>query len=321
MMAQKSPTYTCLPPSTNPPQPWLLISHGNSNHGHVFYSLSEDRSYVRSIPQLRNKHICTSSHGWMVLRDLDNPHGCSLLNIVTMEEIELPHLDFEYRHCIILASPPGHLDCRVVFFESTADYSIIYSCKPGADQTFHEQDLGIDDNAFHCASVFDGKIYGITLNRHELLVLDFDGPTPEVRTIIVNQKLVLSPTTSALQCYLVEFCGEIFLVIQIFKGTHVKCTDEFSIFRSDLSQKAWVEVKSVGENCAILLTHDGCGMCYLASKESGIKGNTIYFMDTSSRSRCIYSFDLQEQSYSIYPPFHEVSRRSSSFRWITLEAS
>ncbi|KAI8544232.1 hypothetical protein RHMOL_Rhmol08G0279900 [Rhododendron molle] len=75
-----------------PSCPWFVFDHREKegySSTQTFINIAQDRYDVASIPEMRNKTICTCSHGWLVLSDLESD-DCSLLNPVSMEKITLP---------------------------------------------------------------------------------------------------------------------------------------------------------------------------------------------------------------------------------------
>ncbi|KAK4851494.1 hypothetical protein QYF36_015701 [Acer negundo] len=74
--------------------------------------------------------------------------------------------------------------------------------------------------------------------------------------------------------YLVEFRGEILLVIRFMRNLF-KETYDFKVFRLDFSQMEWVKLDSLGDFG--IFVGRNCSRCY-STKELGVnKGNCIYF--------------------------------------------
>ncbi|KAL7240743.1 hypothetical protein ACSBR2_006401 [Camellia fascicularis] len=285
-------------------QPWLLIYHGKYRQFQNFYNVSEDYCYIKKIPELCNKQICTSSYGWLVLENLDSDE-CFLLNLVSMDKIQLPLRESTYDFCV-LTLPPSDPDCRVIFI-SNNNHSLIF-CRP-SDNEFNELVLDSQD-CFHCATSFEGKLYG--LNRMSLVVLDFSGPTPHF-VQIMSEALHLSPQfIISLKTYMIESGGDLLMIEKMFHGYYGSELFGFSIYQADLASKTWVKVTSIGERTIFLDSHDG--ISFSASEKSGIKRNFIYF--TQSSDRYLYAFSLEKQRVSFSMPCSNVSRRDSSFHWV-----
>ncbi|KAK1582513.1 hypothetical protein Q3G72_015786 [Acer saccharum] len=77
-------------------------------------------------------------------------------------------------------------------------------------------------------------------------------------------------------CHLVEFRGEILLVIRFTRNLYIE-TYDFKVFRLDFGQMEWVKLDGLGD-FSIFLGRN-CTRCY-STKELGVdKGNCIYFTD------------------------------------------
>ncbi|KAK1580975.1 hypothetical protein Q3G72_001816 [Acer saccharum] len=74
--------------------------------------------------------------------------------------------------------------------------------------------------------------------------------------------------------HLVEFRGEILLVIRFMRRIYIEIYD-FKVFRLDFDRMEWVELDNLGDFCIFLGRN--CTRCY-STKELGVnKGNCIYF--------------------------------------------
>lgn len=93
--------------------------------------------------------------------------------------------------------------------------------------------------------------------------------------------------------FLVESCGEVFLVFQIFQGAS-RWIFSFIIFKMDFSQMRWVHVKSIGD--CLFFFSEGCSQSSSALK-SGLGGDQIFFFLPDDIS--LYSFHIKERSISV----------------------
>ena len=110
---EQRPTYSKFP-SLAQSQPWLVFVHGKNRQRQTFFNILEGRYYVKIIPEMRNKRICSSCHGWLVLKDL-NSQDCFFLNPMTLEKIQLPSLHgFKMQSCN-LSSPPTNTKSYLFF--------------------------------------------------------------------------------------------------------------------------------------------------------------------------------------------------------------
>ncbi|KAM3341263.1 hypothetical protein P3S68_028898 [Capsicum galapagoense] len=92
--------------------PWLVIHHGDNKQEQTFCNILENKSYVTSIPELRNKKICACCRDeWLVLRDFDSG-DCYLWNPSSEDKIQLPPLPkYKYLKCLLSAPPPNFSNC------------------------------------------------------------------------------------------------------------------------------------------------------------------------------------------------------------------
>ncbi|KAH7860317.1 hypothetical protein Vadar_012034 [Vaccinium darrowii] len=121
-------TRQCPPPPAA--YPWLLFYHGRGFRNQTFHTIthpassqnnSGSSSSVRSVPELRNKTVWNSCHGWLILSDNDEDQF-SLFNPVTLECILLPPYDklnpkTDINACA-LSSPPTDPSCTLFLFDS-----------------------------------------------------------------------------------------------------------------------------------------------------------------------------------------------------------
>ncbi|KAI8536520.1 hypothetical protein RHMOL_Rhmol10G0263800 [Rhododendron molle] len=294
------------PPLGAQEHPWLLIQHGRHKQLQSFYSILEDRCYVKKVPQLCNKYICSSdASGWLVLEHNDSDE-CFLFNLVSLEKIQLPLRESIFDLCV-LTSPPSDPKCRIVFI-SNKNHSLFF-CRPG-DSEFDEQTLERGDD-LECATAFEGKFYGLRKDYKTLVVLDFSDPKPQFRQIMSEPLgTQCPPDIIKIETYIIKSCGELLLVQKMWHGLFHNEVFGFLIFRVDFFTRTWVEVKSISEDRAIFLdSHDG--MSALATKYNGIRGNSIYF--NKPNDRCLYVFNLENLRISIFLPSPTAGDKASWF--------
>ncbi|XP_022720195.1 uncharacterized protein LOC111278024 [Durio zibethinus] len=300
------PSYSLLPRMSQP-YPWLVISHGEFVQRQTFFNISQHRYYTKIIPEMCNKQICCSSFGWLVLLDLVSS-DCSLLNLISMETIQLPPFNMKFDTCILTA-PPSDPNCHILFFNYIEDEFIF--CFPGACE-FSKQKL--EDDVVISVTTFGGKTYCIS-SEYCLLTLEFEGSSLRFTKLSVKTESKLFNFTIQRKKYLVEFSGKLLLVCKIYSLRLYEWASYFEVFRFDFCEREWVEVKSIGNN-AIFLADQCYGSCYSVAEEFDIKGNSIYY--TQCEDRNIYVYDLEDQSVTTYLPCPIVSRRKSSHYWCML---
>ncbi|CAN4117162.1 unnamed protein product [Withania somnifera] len=96
------------------PHPWLVIFHGQKLQKHTFFSITENRSYETSIPELQNVIIRAYAHEWLVLEDIYST-DCCLWNPISNDKIQLPPLPYSNRLECLLSAPPHDPQCRLLF--------------------------------------------------------------------------------------------------------------------------------------------------------------------------------------------------------------
>ncbi|CAL5444237.1 unnamed protein product [Camellia sinensis] len=286
-------SHISLPPPPLP-CPWLVFNHGE--HGkystQTFFNTSQDTYVMGRIPELCDKMIVTCSHGWLVLLDLEYD-DCFLLNPVSMEKIMLPPLQYFPFFCCILSSPPTDPNCALIFVCREKPSAMF--CHLGDDE-WTEQHLRSAEY-FRSATICGGKIYGITLDG-TLLTVDDVGSNLVVTELGSEKAPNPSiPGTSRLDENLVDSCGELFIVVKSYLGMTMKIRD-MEVYKMDFSRLLWTKVDSLGDRTFFLCITGNSFSCSAA--ESGIKHNSIYYLEGNDRD--LYVFDLENYSISFSTP-------------------
>ncbi|KAG5628832.1 hypothetical protein H5410_000549 [Solanum commersonii] len=121
------------PPLSSQPYPWLVICPLRKKP-QTFFSISEDRSYKRSIHEFCNAIIRASAQEWLVLEDFDST-DCYLWNPISNDKIQLPPFPNNDKLLCLLSAPPNDPRCRVLF--------LIHETTPDGDDDDNEN---TDDN-------------------------------------------------------------------------------------------------------------------------------------------------------------------------------
>ncbi|KAI8544168.1 hypothetical protein RHMOL_Rhmol08G0275000 [Rhododendron molle] len=282
-----------------PSCPWLVFNHGEKEgySTQTIVNIAQARYDVASIPEMRNKIICTSSHGWLVLWDFISS-DCSLLNPVSMENIALPPLPpaLSFMTCI-LSSPPTDPECVLIFFKNESPS--VFFLRLG-ESKWTAQDLTSAEEKFKHSTVCGGKIHGLNF-RGDLLTAKVVGSNLVV-TRLVDEKLPNGPIPELMQCreILVESCGELFRVAKHYYLGGSGKTRDIEIHKMDFSRLEWTKVENLG-NRAFFLSGSTCNFSCSATAESGrVKQNCIYF--TEPEDRDLYVFDIENYSISFSTP-------------------
>ncbi|KAI8552814.1 hypothetical protein RHMOL_Rhmol06G0297300 [Rhododendron molle] len=122
-------TRQCPPPPAA--YPWLVFSHGRGFKNQTFHTTphpppsgqnknNNSSSSVRSVPELRNKFVWNSCHGWLILSNNDDDDQFSLFNPVTLESVLLPPNKLDPETAILgctLTFPPSNPNCTLFVFD------------------------------------------------------------------------------------------------------------------------------------------------------------------------------------------------------------
>ncbi|XP_065638900.1 uncharacterized protein LOC112026406 [Quercus suber] len=322
------------PPIIPQSYPWLVIRDGKHLERQKIFNISKDKYYSITIPEMHNKMICTSTNEWLLLNDLDSK-DLSLLNLHSMEVLQLPRLESFTDSDVCILSPPTS--------ESNQDYYVMiihcspsrfYFCQPG-DEEFSEQvfefDLEEQDDEFgamwiSAATMFRGKVYFLTtfsridpVSVSVLFTAEFVGSNLHFTRITMEgfpQPSPLEiPTTND---YLIESGGELLYICKMRGGWDAKMILGFIILRMNFLRQAWEEVNNIGGWTLFLsqdrgLEHKAIS-CFAA--EEGVKQNSIYF--TKPFDRFYYVFDLENNSISKSLPCPIVSKFMSRLDWVLI---
>ena len=299
--------------------PWLMFCHGRDLQRQTFFSIPEDRYYTRIIPAMRNKDIHCSTNGCLVIED-NGSHDYFLLDLVSMEIIQLPSVEFEFEFCDLWKSP-SNSNCHIWFMNN----DFLMSCQLGdheyvkkeiqfEDEEFPVEDDGMHDNSILDAVVIENKMYAILLREFQLVVGDLEDSRIRFKRL-TKKPLPLPSLPRTMICsstYLIDSHKELLLVQEMFSSPFHYCDEviDFEVFRFDRFINEWVETQNIGERSLFLSNYDG--KCYDVMG-SGIKINSIYFL--KSKDRHLYVFDIKDRSISISLPFSNVSNSRSVLRW------
>eukprot|EP00268_Persea_americana_P002030 TRINITY_DN10601_c0_g2_i5.p1 TRINITY_DN10601_c0_g2~~TRINITY_DN10601_c0_g2_i5.p1 ORF type:complete len:706 (-),score=62.90 TRINITY_DN10601_c0_g2_i5:107-2224(-) len=269
----------------------LVFQHGKREQSQTFFNMATGSYHVRSIGQMRKKDVCLSSHGWLLLRD--SRSRCCLFNPASLKEFDLPQLTRKHRDCLgVLSASPTDPNCQLILIKKRS--TIFYSCKITQDSKFDEVKFNpLDDNdMFVDAISCKGKIYFFTcLSRFGEISV---GPGNHfAKPTFLDVNAPIRPLWYRTESYLVESCGEVFLVCQLL---HWTCNWVFSfmVFKMDFSEMRWVLVKSIGDRL-FFLSKSSSQSC--SAFESGLEGNQIFFFLPDDKS--LYSFHMKERSISV----------------------
>ncbi|KAL4605590.1 hypothetical protein ACB092_09G040400 [Castanea dentata] len=282
------------PPIIPQSYPWLVIRDGKHLERQKIFNISKNKYYSITIPEMHNKMICTSTNEWLLLNDLDSK-DLSLLNLLSMEVVQLPRLESFTNSDVCILCPPtseSNQDCYVMIIDRSP--CKFYFCQPG-DEEFSEQEFEFDleEQEYEFGAMC---ISAATME-------DFPRPSPpEI------------PTTND---YLIESGGELLYIHKMRGGWDAKMILGFIILRMNFLRQAWEEVNNIGGWTLFLsqdrgLEHKAIS-CFAAE---GVKQNSIYF--TKPFDRFYYVFDLENNSISKSLPCPTVSKFMSRLDWVLI---
>lgn len=283
-------------PVSQPSCPWLVFNHGEKEgySTQTVVNVAQDYYDVARIPEMRNKLICTSCHGWLVLLDKES-FNCFLLNPVSMEKIMLPQVSqvIPFITCILSSAPTGP-DCAVIFLRSKTPCVTFLRL---GESEWIEQDL-ISEEIIRQAIVCGGKIYGFNFPGY-LCTVKIVGSNLVVTQLGVEEiPMYTIPDAFRRWFRLVESCGELFAVVKYYLGGTMK-TRHIEVYKMDFPRLAWTKVESLG-NRAFFLAGTSCNFSGSAVPGSGVKQNCIYFLESGDRD--LHVFDMENYDVTISTP-------------------
>jgi hypothetical protein len=304
------------PPTKPQSYPWLVIGDGKDQERQTFFSISEECFYPRFIPEMCNKVICTSTNGWLVLKDLNSMNFC-LLNPTSKEMVQLPSLDGinDKVICILSSTPSNHNhQSHVVFIDTKA--SMFYFCRLGDDK-FNKQAFETNRPMFFLDATFHGgKIYFLICYGPLFFpLITAEIVDSEIRFTELETEELSNPSPLDIICsvdYLIESCGELLYVHKMLFGLYKRKVYGFLVFRMDFSEKKWVQMKNIGKR-TIFLSERRAMCCFV--EEKGVQRNSIYF---TKADRFLYVFDFEDESISKSLPCSTVAYQGLEHNWVML---
>ncbi|KAE9462471.1 hypothetical protein C3L33_05620, partial [Rhododendron williamsianum] len=292
------------------PCPWLMFCHGRRLNTQTFYSVTEASFCVKRIPNISGKRIYASFHEWMVMVD-DYSSDCFLLNMISLEKVDLPPWEFIPHKFWILSAPPTDDNCIVGFVSE--DEQCITFCCPG-DGEWAEHMFEPDIGPLMGYTVCKGELYFLGLQEN-LVILDIVDHRVEVRHVLRDNRTPRSPLIPEIfrtSRRLIESCEEIFLVHVSMVGASEKKIRDIDIFKLDLSVLEWVKVESLGDRTFFINGTTNCISC--SSTKSGTLGNSIYFMQEDDES--MYIFDVEEKCIYTHHPCPYLGHNVEEKEWV-----
>lgn len=265
--------------------PLVLISHGGEKgedySKHSFYKVWKDELICStSIRMLFNKRIIASTHGWLVLVNINGGDGdCWVWNPISMDTIiPLPPLQHRSQyHACLITKPPTLPNYHLLFLHQSR--SKLAYCAIG-DQCFTTQTLHHDILA---VGSFHDRIYGVQVDgeRYSLVSIDVVGngrPLELTPLIFELERFNISSRpwhgNARIDAYLVACDDEdsMFLV-RMSEFHHCR---EFRVFRVDPDTRECVEVNDIGGRTIFI--GEAAAATGFCCRSSNKMVNCIYYM-------------------------------------------
>uniref|UniRef100_A0A2N9F8U2 KIB1-4 beta-propeller domain-containing protein n=1 Tax=Fagus sylvatica TaxID=28930 RepID=A0A2N9F8U2_FAGSY len=310
------------------PYPWLLYSYDAGNKTQLFCSiLNTKETYSRRIPELRNRALWATYHGWCLYSGSERRH--ILWNPVTLEKITLPRVpEYDIDYCIWTCAPsePG---CLVVLFTNCT--CILY-CEIGDEiwtsyPYYDELKRSLQEGGQWALAEMEEE-YPLLIqpvwcggNLYAIVLSDYDHweSVPLVKIDIqwrdsfkIESLNVCLPSTTpvigaAKRIYLMESCGDLFTVeIQAKHESGIALqVIAIEIHRLSFSKKEWLKVETAKDRAFFL----PMGVSDQAISSPAINpdiANRVYF--TLFDEKNLYSYNIEEGTVSVFSSFPNLPR-------------
>jgi hypothetical protein len=295
------------------PLPVLVHDLGTrTDDSQTQYSVSTQKLSTAAIAELRDYRCFETPQGWVLSLD-----PASLQTFLWRpqdgERIQLPPLEevFPLRcKCLLTDKPGSPSGCFVVVFDLDTDE--MWVCRIGADLPWESFRCDLDNGRRHIAkghgvTAVGGKIY-YELSGYELGTITFGSDSlPDLAGVIDVDMVDLPRSKPMGSTYLVESCGDLFLVVIFFDGYNVHKIAELTVYKMDFSQPAWCKVDGIGAQRAFLLGGDMMGVSNFGASCSaggGLRGNCVYYLNhLATTENFLHVFDLKNGEEEVHRPF------------------
>uniref|UniRef100_A0ACD5YYE5 Uncharacterized protein n=1 Tax=Avena sativa TaxID=4498 RepID=A0ACD5YYE5_AVESA len=263
--------------------PCLAFHHG-ADRPTVLFDVSEKKPIAGDIDELKNKAICPTTHGFMLIRC---PASMStfMWNPQDRGKIELPPLPVQPDLLIdctcLLSDKPTALNCIVLLVEPYTTF--MWYCHIGDNQwQKYDYDIGTlplpdlqsyEKEVIAPIAACGGRFY-FNSTRTELGVMDFC-PTPVFSSIVIDDAVDESygVAQGPAKVFLVESNEELYMV-SLLCVTSAKTIYGASIHRMDFSKRRWRKVDDLGGHTFLLSLFNYGAMCSVS--KSGLRENCVY---------------------------------------------
>ncbi|CAN6311848.1 unnamed protein product [Urochloa humidicola] len=258
---------------------------------------------------LRNKTICPTARGLLLVRDPDTM-ATSLWNPSDGGQVHLPPLQgvdddvLMHSHCL-LSDEPSAPGCVMVVLEA-GDDTFLWHCRPGYDDQWNKYDYDIGSQILsHYPEQYEksmicpiaacrGKFY-FNSSPTELGVLEFS-PDPVISFIAIEDDEGSDSEDDEGEppagVFLVESGGELYMVTLLYATMRGNEIDDALVDRWDFSERRWRSVDDLcGRTFLLSLFHFGAS-CSSGGGEHELKKDCIYIVYPRNREMLI--IDVKE---------------------------
>ncbi|KAL6865438.1 hypothetical protein ACP4OV_016589 [Aristida adscensionis] len=266
---------------------------------HRHYSIASRHRVYTTMDLLLDHRCLETPQGWVLALHRASPSNTFLWRPQDGHRIVLPPMDAAdlptNSRCLLthkLSDEPGAADpCVVVVFHLASARYWFYRVRGGTQWQHRPYTLATLNSegtpllAWYVGiAAVGGKIYH-QLSMHELGVLEFNPVEAEPTLTRIQVYKVRIPRGSPLfSSYLVESCGELFLVVVYFQTYFtIQTVDRVALYKMDFSKPAWRKVKHIGDRVFLLGGKRGSNFSNFGAScpasEHGLAADRIYFFN------------------------------------------
>ncbi|XP_060169357.1 F-box/kelch-repeat protein At1g57790-like [Lycium barbarum] len=270
----------------------MLMIFISTNSGNL-YSVTKGKIVSDlELPLPSTKICCGSSHGWLAFQQSDSL-AIHLINPFSSETIGLPSPHDPVDKVILSKNPSTNpYDFEVVAtFKSGVWPHRLAILKPGSNAWVFTPHLDISPDHIHDVIYYDDRYYVVTYRGS---VLSLDKTTLDFK--VINGETLAMYSDIPTKFYLVKTTTNEFLMVQISNRCEILSDEPTSVMISKLvvsqttQEYMFAELDDLGDEALFLCKHGS--MSVSASKFSGCKASSVYYIDVMVKSIGIFVMDL-----------------------------
>ncbi|WOK96381.1 F-box/kelch-repeat protein [Canna indica] len=253
--------------------PWLLTMMLSKTNCRMRSVVDKEVSFKIKLHgfEPQRTSCCGCSQGWLVLRRKRND-PFSLFNPFSRARFDLPSPKPASTTFLYLSSAPTIPGCVLL----ARNFKNLFVWRPGdVCWTAEEVDLG----KFDAVARFQGQFYALHSSNGSLI--SFQLFPFKLRKLHVPPPMDINKTLH----YLVESCDEVLLVCIVVPRWNRKFF-VVHVYRLDAENKAWIEIKSLGDRALFLNRNQAISV---SARDSECGVGCIYFTTPASWHWCNWS--------------------------------